>query len=114
MRGRCVIDVCRFQQDGGHWIGKNYTFDKRFSHGADNAETISQCVNCGDLWDRYQAQAKCANKKCQIEVLLCRPCQRQEGGPPAKAALFCALCKPGGNKATRVDKPPSAYELAAS
>ena len=22
-----------FPEDGGHWIGKNYVFDKRFSHG---------------------------------------------------------------------------------
>ena len=90
-----------FQSDGGHWVGKNYTFDKRFSHGADNAAVISACVHCGDPWDRYQAQAKCANRSCAIEVLLCRPCQRQAGGPPPKASLFCDLCKPGGNKRAR-------------
>ncbi|KAH8092096.1 hypothetical protein JL720_5677 [Aureococcus anophagefferens] len=90
-----------FQSDGGHWVGKNYTFDKRFSHGADNARVISACVHCGDPWDRYQAQAKCANRSCAIEVLLCRPCQRQAGGPPPKASLFCDLCKPGGNKWAR-------------
>ena len=90
-----------FKEDGGHWIGKNYTFDKRFSHGADNAAVISSCVHCGDKWDRYQAQAKCANRHCAIEVLLCRPCQRMDGGPPKKSTLFCDLCKPGGNKATR-------------
>ena len=90
-----------FQSDGGHWVGKNYTFDKRFSHGADNARVISACVHCGDPWDRYQAQAKCANRSCAIEVLLCRPCQRQAGGPPPKASLFCDLCKPGGNKCAR-------------
>ena len=90
-----------YKEDGGHWIGKNYTFDKRFSHGADNAAVISACVHCGDKWDRYQAQAKCANRHCAIEVLLCRPCQRMDGGPPKKATLFCDLCKPGGNKAAR-------------
>ncbi|KAH8054451.1 hypothetical protein JL720_14472 [Aureococcus anophagefferens] len=56
-----------FQSDGGHWVGKNYTFDKRFSHGADNARVISACVHCGDPWHRYQAQAKCANRSCAIE-----------------------------------------------
>jgi predicted sulfurtransferase len=23
-----------YPDDGGHWLGKNYVFDKRFSHGA--------------------------------------------------------------------------------
>lgn len=80
-----------FQEDGGHWAGKNYTFDKRFSHGADSAVTISHCVNCAEPWDRYQANAKC--RLCKMEVLLCRACQRREGGPPKKDTLFCPLCK---------------------
>ena len=79
-----------YPEDGGHWIGKNYTFDRRFSHGAANAATISACAHCASPWDRYQAQAKCG--KCGIEVLLCRPCQRNPDGPPPKAALRCALC----------------------
>jgi UPF0176 protein len=79
-----------FEDDGGHWVGKNYTFDKRFSHGAKNAVTISQCVVCAEPWDRYQAQAKCFN--CSMECLLCRPCQRRDGGPPKKHELKCPLC----------------------
>ena len=63
-----------FKEDGGHWKGKNYTFDKRFGHGADNAECISECVHCGEPWERYQANAKCT--KCKMEVLFCRRCQR--------------------------------------
>jgi len=59
-----------FPEDGGYWIGKNYTFDKRFSHGAEKAETISHCIHCEKPWDRYQAQSKCA--KCSMEVLLCK------------------------------------------
>lgn len=51
-----------FPKDGGFWVGKNYTFDKRFSHGAENAAVISSCVHCGIAWDRYQAQKTCANK----------------------------------------------------
>jgi predicted sulfurtransferase len=42
-----------YQKDGGKWIGKNYTFDKRFSHGADNCEIISKCVICDAPWERY-------------------------------------------------------------
>jgi predicted sulfurtransferase len=59
-----------FPEDGGYWIGKNYTFDKRFSHGAEKAEIISYCIHCDKPWDRYQAQSKCA--KCSMEVLLCK------------------------------------------
>ena len=42
-----------FKELGGHWKGKNYTFDKRFAHGADNAEIISKCVHCCEPWERY-------------------------------------------------------------
>lgn len=79
-----------FPDDGGYWIGKNYTFDKRFSHGAKQSTTISNCVHCGEPWDRYQAQKKCG--KCSMEVLFCRTCQRSETQPPPKS-LRCPLCK---------------------
>lgn len=42
-----------YKEDGGKWIGKNYTFDKRFSHGADKCEVISKCVVCNAPWERY-------------------------------------------------------------
>jgi len=80
-----------YEDDGGFWKGKNYTFDKRFSHGAKNAEVISSCVYCDMPWDRYQAQKKCF--RCKMEVLLCRTCQRTAPAPPA-SALICPLCKP--------------------
>jgi predicted sulfurtransferase len=95
-----------FKEDGGLWKGKNYTFDKRFNHGADNAESISFCQHCGEHWDRYQANAKCS--QCKLEVLLCRQCQRT----PVKIKkhqLFCPLCKPGGNKAGPQPIAPSKY-----
>ena len=47
-----------FPEDGGYWVGKNYTFDKRFSHGAKSCDVISVCVHCSQPWERYQAQAK--------------------------------------------------------
>jgi predicted sulfurtransferase len=80
-----------YKEDGGYWKGKNYTFDKRFGHGADNCETISYCVHCDKPWDRYNAQQKCF--KCKMEVLLCNECQRVK---PAlkKSDLFCPLCLP--------------------
>ena len=77
-----------FPEDGGYWIGKNYTFDKRFSHGARSAETISSCVLCENPWDRYQAQKACYG--CKMEVLLCKDCQKVK---PKKEQLKCPLCK---------------------
>jgi len=65
-----------FASDGGHWIGKNYTFDKRFSHGAEKSAVISKCVHCDSPWEKYNAQKKCF--KCGMEVLLCKTCNRQK------------------------------------
>lgn len=78
-----------FSEDGGFWKGKNYVFDKRFSHGADKSEVISFCVHCKCPWDRYQAQRKCY--RCEMEVLLCKTCQRSK---PAISndKLICPLC----------------------
>jgi hypothetical protein len=42
----------RYVDDGGYWIGKNYTFDKRFSHGANKCDVVSSCVLCEAPWER--------------------------------------------------------------
>ena len=78
-----------YAEDGGHWVGKNYVFDKRFNHGAKEAVTISKCVHCGLPWDRYQAQKKCA--VCAMEVILCKTCQRCKPSIPS-SGLKCFLC----------------------
>jgi predicted sulfurtransferase len=80
-----------FPEDGGYWAGKNYTFDKRFSHGAKESTVISSCVVCAEPWERYQAQKKCV--KCSMEVLVCRSCQRRKDPPIDNKSLFCPLCK---------------------
>ena len=81
----------QYEEDGGYWKGKNYVFDKRFSHGAKQAEVVSTCVHCDIPWDRYNSKQKCF--KCRMEILLCNQCQRKK---PAlsKSELFCPLCKP--------------------
>jgi predicted sulfurtransferase len=79
-----------FPEDGGYWIGKNYTFDKRFSHGAERSEVISNCIVCAEPWERYQAQKKCP--VCKTEVLVCRTCERSKPAPPS-IKLKCDLCK---------------------
>jgi UPF0176 protein len=54
-----------FPEDGGLWAGANYTFDKRFSHGAARADVLGRCAGCAAPWQRYQAQAKCT--VCRME-----------------------------------------------
>ena len=105
-----------FPEDGGYWIGKNYVFDKRFSHGAAHpaVDTISTCVYCQKPWDRYQAQKTCA--KCSMEVILCKDCQKGKPAPP-KEKLICPLCsgacgvaKVGcGNKRAKEGKEKAVY-----
>ena len=87
----------KFEEDGGYWVGANYTFDKRFSHGAKNKEVIGKCVLCSSPWERYQARKKC--KFCRMEVLVCRSCDRAAKAkgdanvPIDKGKLVCPLCK---------------------
>jgi predicted sulfurtransferase len=79
-----------YPDDGGIWAGKNYTFDKRFSHGAKNqADVVGVCSSCSKPWERYQAQAKCS--QCRMETLLCRDCERG-GKAKNKNNLLCWLC----------------------
>ena len=55
----------QYEDDGGHWVGANYTFDRRFSHGAKNAEVLSRCVLCEEPWERYGAHKKCKVRAVQ-------------------------------------------------
>jgi hypothetical protein len=92
-----------YPEDGGIWAGKNYTFDKRFSHGATNqAEVVGVCSSCSKPWERYQAQAKCS--VCRRETLRCRDCER---GSKAKSKnLLCWLC-------AEIESQPSASASSA-
>ena len=80
----------KYPEDGGHWIGKNYTFDKRFSHGAEKSDVISKCVVCDEPWERYQANKKCTF--CKMEILICKECMKNIKTIP-KGKLCCPLCK---------------------
>ena len=79
-----------YPEDGGHWIGKNYTFDKRFSHGAVKSDVIAKCCVCNEPWERYQANKKCTF--CKMEILICKPCMMNIKTIP-KNQLCCPLCK---------------------
>ena len=86
-----------YEEDGGYWVGSNYTFDKRFSHGAKNKQVISKCVVCDEPWERYAAHKKCT--WCKMEVLVCRACDRKAKAKPPnrvpipKGKLVCPLCR---------------------
>ena len=86
-----------YEEDGGYWVGSNYTFDKRFSHGAKNKQVISKCVVCDEPWERYAAHKKCT--WCKMEVLVCRTCDRKAKAKPPnrvpipKGKLVCPLCR---------------------
>ena len=68
---------------------QNYTFDKRFSHGAVKATVVGKCAGCAAPWERYQAQNKCF--LCKMEVLVCRECERR-GGKSSVLRFQCTLC----------------------
>lgn len=82
--------------DGGHWIGKNYVFDRRFAHGATSREpeVVGRCCLCSGPWDRYQTNSKC--QLCRMEVLLCRECERGNKHKAKGVVMKCHLC--GGPK----------------
>ena len=102
-----------YPADGGIWAGKNYTFDKRFSHGSEQSAVVGVCSGCAAPWERYQSQDKCS--LCKMEMLVCRDCSR--AGVPKQRRLLCWLCeeakgKGGGGEAERTLK--RAREFAAT
>lgn len=77
--------------DGGHWVGKNYTFDKRREQEAESRRAvISACLACGQPWDDYRQQRRCAT--CGVPVLVCASCASLS----QCEALQCKLCAEQG------------------
>ena len=74
---------------GGHWIGKNYVFDKRFAHGAPGKEdeVVGKCVSCENPWDKYRGRKKCP--QCAVPLLICIDCQEQN----KHFTALCNLCQ---------------------
>ncbi len=77
----------------------NYTFDRRFHHGATSREpeVVGRCAGCTKPWQRYQAAQKCGF--CRMEILLCKDCDKEQVYKSKK--LKCHLC--GGPKPTYLD-----------
>ena len=97
--------------DGGHWKGKNYVFDKRFSHappkidgkihGTTNDSTNKQqtsvdvmgkCEACQKPWDMYRGKRRCPT--CGVPSLICRDCflADKEGRKKLGKEIRCDLC----------------------
>ena len=65
--------------DGGNWVGKNYTFDKRFSHvpegitkSESEVEVLSKCEACEKPWDRFRGKRRCPT--CGVPSIICSDC----------------------------------------
>jgi predicted sulfurtransferase len=98
--------------EGGHWVGKNYVFDKRreqvparlkqqstiSSTGSGTHDNIlSCCSSCSMKCDQYRGEYKCS--KCRCPILVCNTCrhkieQKQEDAPML-SDLNCDLCRVG-------------------
>ena len=81
----------QYPLDGGHWIGKNYTFDRRNSHCAEKSAVISKCVTCRKPWYKYQSGKKCFY--CKMEIIICKNCIfNNKGKPIVQEQRVCDLC----------------------
>ncbi|CAJ1932808.1 unnamed protein product [Cylindrotheca closterium] len=100
--------------DGGYWKGKNYVFDKRFSHAPPkidgelhgkvavgdesssshqaNLEIMGQCEACQKPWDMYRGKRRCPT--CGVPSLICKDCflADKEGRKKLGKEVRCDLC----------------------
>eukprot|EP00497_Spongosphaera_streptacantha_P003064 TRINITY_DN3704_c0_g2_i1.p1 TRINITY_DN3704_c0_g2~~TRINITY_DN3704_c0_g2_i1.p1 ORF type:complete len:267 (-),score=58.34 TRINITY_DN3704_c0_g2_i1:27-827(-) len=99
-------------EDGGHWVGKNYVFDKRFAHGPKkpkpNEAIFGKCACCSKPWDRYRGKKKCS--ACGVPLLVCSACQAAKLDKNKKNPPKCPLCTEQGWE-TKKEKVPTAWPL---
>lgn len=80
-------------EDGGHWKGKNYVFDKRFSHAppkADTSNPLSKCEKCQTPWDRFRNKRRCPT--CGVPSLICKECFDADPKISKDKTVRCDLC----------------------
>lgn len=83
-----------FEEDGGYWVGKNYTFDKRFGHGAKKSSVVGKCMSCKNPWERYHGNHRCP--ACRVPLLICQECQ----SAGKQFTTVCHLCQEEGVEPT--------------
>lgn len=87
--------------DGGYWEGKNFTFDKRFSHAPAKIEgattqpdegTLGRCEACQKPWDKYKGKRRCPT--CGVPSLICKDCMmaNKSGICKLDRTIRCQLC----------------------
>jgi hypothetical protein len=89
--------------DGGFWKGKNYVFDKRFSHapqkvemqertGELKPEPMGKCEACQKPWDRFRGKRRCPT--CGVPSLICKDCflEDQKSKKTKLREVRCDLC----------------------
>jgi predicted sulfurtransferase len=97
--------------DGGYWVGKNYTFDKRCAHKpveASNGEEsptvahegvipnrsteilLGKCAACYKPWDNYGGKP-CRCPTCGVPNLICKDCFTTKKKKKIKN-IRCDLC----------------------
>ncbi len=89
--------------NGGYWNGKNYVFDKRFSHcppmiedsvcDEEQKQPISKCEACTKPWDQYRGnKRRCPT--CGVPSLICRECflADEDGTKKLDKSIRCKLC----------------------
>lgn len=86
--------------DGGYWKGKNFTFDKRFSHAPAKFEggveaavvVMGKCEACKKPWDKYKGKRRCPT--CGVPSLICKDCMMADKSGVRKLdrTIRCQLC----------------------
>jgi len=103
---------------GGFWMGKNKTFDKRESFGVGDvngiggilqtggkkkkgkagkdadAGILGRCCVCAAAWERYIGKKKCYS--CGVPVLMCEECcikKPDKASVAQQISVRCPLCK---------------------
>ena len=81
-------------EDGGHWKGKNYVFDKRFAHAppkvCTDEEPLSKCEKCHKPWDKFKNKRRCPT--CGVPSLVCKDCFDAYPEIKKDKSLRCDLC----------------------
>jgi predicted sulfurtransferase len=85
----------KYNEGGGYFKGHNYTFDKRFLHGAKDAEIIGNCNGCQTPFNKYRHKKRCLS--CGVPLLICESCQTKK----LELVVVCQLCNEQNMKVTK-------------